>query len=908
MSFDTTLMGAAMILRPKFNRIHTVLSNKQQFVQGKVNVVNGSGNPSETYDQQVVKGEGYTVWEIDDTVPIETSGGVTAQRVYQEVGGPRSQSEKQLLFTDPTRIAGKTITISRKAGFAFSPGTTSNSDKNFMSKLHSSFQIEKNQPFCIRMIMAEPPSDWQQRISSIIKLTDPGDFIQPTGFKGAWEKIYPIPFDAASDTATFIHWGDSGNKDIDEFVLAFYRQTKRVSLFKIIDSNVKLVDTQSLPAKTSLSSSKGFDTTLFIYPIANQLILADSIALDQLETKHRSVTIFDFERPLNIGPKKTNIDIVTYLGSAEYEFLPVYHSLNGTFQSPFTSIPDQSGIAIVVDHEGGVGADASGNPGSGIFKYPVPDPDDSSQTFSFLKDTMIQAEVVKGAHNNTAYRLTLTSNTSVLGQNQFVDRFKCKFSPRIFRVEMRTKSILIGCELKPNPQIEPNDVISIQVTQSVEGSHATVVLNNRFASCPDSGSDRTFNLFKTTSLRGIKPLTISFGIPLKDSFSRNPDEISRDTGAAVNFEIPQFKGFMTKKQYQKIGSNKSTVTLNCDDVATRAKETYAINLPIYDGWCHLAAIYHLAKECGFDDTEIYFTQDPRTGDGRLLRTVMQGSVATERGGCWAGHAGKTDSELPSEGDSFGQSIPGVQTHFILDLPAFRQEPQYMFQMGTPIWECMHEIAKVSQWFLYVNNWGNLVYGPRSVQLRPTNIVFKEASNQPGKYDEIIRNLEVTVDSSMVRNGVMVTGLSAGAQDAGLPLYGPLIAVRKQTPFPTNAKSDAFIPWMRWWIERNPQWNDANRINANIELMFERSQRPRIFTSWTGWGRTDVYPYDIVTIDESLSNETGINQKQFIITQVQHRISADEGYVFNTSFEGEFVGENPSVGGYLNPNGEFSPHV
>lgn len=483
--------------------------------------------------------------------------------------------------------------------------------------------------------------------------------------------------------------------------------------------------------------------------------------------------------------------------------------------------------------------------------------------------------------NLWGYGSNATSQTRKIKNNfkKNVNRMKIMkagdniYSPAVFFSQITFKKDLADVNLNPNPQIENSDVMQISVEQKVEGASASFVLNNR-QPCGGNSNEaigKYTYIPGETNFCGIKPITIKAGY----------------SGEQSDSDLPVlFTGYLTKRNYSRPAANQSIVSCQCEDVSKKLKEQFAVNLPFFDGWCVQAVVYYLCKQAGFQDDEILLYQNPQTGQKVRIRDILVGDPDTFTGGCFDGHI---NEDPPGVG-----SFPGSYLHMTLPLAALGvEEPNYNFSFGTSLWACLQRIREFSSFYLYANNYGNIVCGPPKAIIRDTGLQFKEVDTAQ-EYNEFTKRLDIDFDTSDTRNMVYVQGLTflgnanAGGKDA-LGQWVPHIHIKRKSNFPNDIGDHSYAPWIRYAFMRNPKWEFPSLTALAAEEMFRRLVKLKANSSFSAWGQPNLFPYDVITINEELNNETGANGLKFIIGAHTFTISTDN-YQPQSSFNCEIVDE------------------
>lgn len=891
-------LANAMILDPYTVPVNSYLTKKSTYTIGSSDL--------STYNKKTITGsapdaEPGSIFTYD-TVVTDDSGSISfvpdpdhlTDGTYQET-------------VRKVQSSVKSGTVGRKAILRVSKQVPSSPTKvDFYSSLLSTFKLRKNQPFGINVSMWDPTSSWLKALSN----NEESLFGTKDG-PGQVSPLYSIAPGLRKNTVTFIEWGGES----DSLMLVVYQKRGKIELYRKevqrTNSNGNSGSNQNQNAVGGMNSppndqqqqqqsqasvetrtkigeryiSKSADSSqsnylslnLIVYTIGNQIVVADgedALRAGVKAARHDNVAIFTLDRVVNAG--EGPVKVTTYLGSSAYAYLQVVHVGQGVFTSPTVQLL-QSGVGaqspiLTVDYEGRIGSGALTTDKKQHFKLP-----EGKDTFyEFLTDTALDAEI-SGDDGQVHYELTLTSNEEDGG-----DQYKRIYSPRVYMIQARVRPQTVVVGMNPTPQIDNDDVVRIEVDMACEGSSARVILNNRnLADCPPHSGGKYFG----PGFVGVKPIQIKYGIKGDKTLST------------------RFTGYVTNRDFS-LGDKgtKPLITLYCEDVSLKAKNTYAINLPIFDGWCQLGAFYYLAKEAGYGDDEIVFG---RNGNTKLV-DILQGDPSTMTGGCFSGHEG-------------GIVTLSEKLHAPLPLPANKEQPYYMFQMGTTIWNCMQEIRKFSGFFLFANHLGQLVYTSPEEAFGTSDLgeaVSGYGSNsgnssagfiehgaqkigqQTARFAEVQKLLSAKHEPIRSKNHIVVIGYTFGGRDGTIGVGNPIYEIQSDAGWPFNVTNPNYVPWKAVTVLREPHWNDAARTSFIAAETFRRSNRPFMYISWSSFGQAGILPYDQATINESISAETGITGQNIVLTSIKDIVDANTMSFFS-SYEGEIIG---------NPQFNFSPHT
>lgn len=577
------------------------------------------------------------------------------------------------------------------------------------------------------------------------------------------------------------------------------------------------------------SSIAGYDPTsdspevLTIYPLMNTIYVYRGVPSIESTVK-KQFAAFSFTDPIVID---TGVINLTFRGCyGNFNFSPILHPRDGVLQSPIMKVPPGTGTPVYnSSFVGKVGSGARGN------SPKIPDKNDKSGLYSYIKQYVAEAPFKleqKGVGSGGfSYKLTLgvknaiddTTDTesAITGIQSNI------YSPAIFYSSFTFVQSQQGSGGGAG-NISEDDILSVVVQQSVESARATITLDNRKYDGSKGGKYPA-----SSGFTGVKYIQIKMGY-----------------GSGGKETV--FTGFTSVWRRARRGSTESTLVIECEDVTKKLREQFAVNLPYFDGWCHIGAMAYLLKEAGFSSNNIDMP-------------AVSGNVDTQTGGCFDGHA---DSQSSSD-----------TIHAVLPLAILGQgEPAYNFSMGTPLWGCMQRIREFVNWYLYPDHLGNIVYQPPSSILSADDGPTFVEVDDIGDFNEILNSIEEVTDTSEMRNAVVVQGNTCvyNQDNPEFSQWATHVHIKSAYPDGQSSSDAFFAPYPRMAFIRNPKFEDVNRTRANATEIFRRLTRDRTTLSFTAWGQLTLHPYEVITINESIMNETGANGKQYVVAS--HTLAAN----------------------------------
>ncbi len=379
------------------------------------------------------------------------------------------------------------------------------------------------------------------------------------------------------------------------------------------------------------------------------------------------------------------------------------------------------------------------------------------------------------------------------------------------------------------------------------------------------------------------------------------------------------------------------------------EETYDISMPsvhafyangVYTHNCNLAVMYYLLRDAGYQDDEILMFQDRLDPTKQVtLRKVLEDAGSdpdTFSGGCFDGHVDGFPNAVPALNNLPGGisiKVPGPIIHATMPLAGFSDNPNYMFQMGQNTWECCQSTREFTGFYLYPNAFGNMIYQPAEVALLinspsaaspqadhtsaeaitgggPSRVRFKffEISRrmksgeiEATAYSQYQRKLNAVMNTQESRNALAIVGLLPIEERNGVITdWAAHITTKKlaEGNIEEAIDSQAFAPWLKWAIIKNPHWNNAKYNQYLSEQYFARLTRPLVDVSFSAWGQEGLFAYEVIELDESIMNETGIDQCLIVVTSITHQLDA-AARTWYSDIQGELI-ETDTF--------DFSPHV
>jgi hypothetical protein len=779
------------------------------------------------------------------------------------------------------------------------------------------------------------------------------------------------------EPAIEVTWGSSDSNVARKCKIIVRRSGQNISMWEENNGQWKVVEGKR---SSPITVNKEF-VDICVYPVGRQIWVVPSMEIDANSIK--LATVFDFDHDVDVPAGKPIVSL--YGGKQGFRWNHLFHVAKAVLLSPPMNcgIPTIENAFVNLAYLGKdqVGRDENSSPQDisnlliGTYQRDIPygKAELLSQmvTFDSSFKYVLEYQLLANKPNvdGICGRAGVTEQDGI--RSQAIPNFPQDFqggdeignylkwlvviyadpskqnqetfkSPVLQRMELTAISPFTELNLNPRPQINAVDVMNVSISEAIGQITASVVLNNRNA--PENNNPQgkfTYQYDKTNRVGsmnfvGIKPVTIRGGV-IGGSHFVNSNMVSYEgfgeSKEPENNDIPiRFRGYIVDRQYTRPNSSSSTVTLNCEDCSRRAKDHLTFNLPIFDGWCNIAAMYYLLRDSGYDDDEILLRQDMNNPKGSgtisLYQLLLEGGNDPHNfsGPCFSGHT-KATGGIPKASKlltNAGLTIGMTTLHALLPLNVYKQQPNYMFSAGQNTWDCCSSIREFTGFYLYANALGNIVYSPPEIQFKLSgkdakpdekstavrgtpspdgnNIVYYETAqfNQGvpnGRaYNEFQSQLNNSIKTEEMRNAVALFGLIPDSENN--IMWSPHVAVKRPKNLIDDLAQPWFAPWLRWAIVKNPNWNDGIRNEALAEELFNRLRRTQATITFGLWGQPGHYAFQRFKIDEHQMNETGAHGLEFVTTQVTHNFDAA-----TKKFTTEITGEHLDFSQF-----DFAPHV
>lgn len=764
----------------------------------------------------------------------------------------------------------------------------------------SDFRLRTNQPISFQFVFWDPsPEKVRVAMKQMVNGTSLSMTLGPV-VRSVFDHIFS-GLDGIGTGAQIILGGEKSQIFVSVF------SDRKVTVHLSNGSTSKFVGGGYLPIRDT-----GGAISLVIYPIGEFLYIFDPSAIPSApgEIKIDAGLRFRFDKVLNIA--ESTVRLLFWGGGCTFQSYPVMHQASGSLTSRHMKVNfDPKKRLGSMTYMGKVDEDGSLYPGPEVGDITFPRPRDTKRRYNYLSGPVspkLSMTVNKVADNTYTYQVNLTAGGA--GTNKAA--LESYYSPGVAVVDTTFLPGSKAIKFNPDPQIDNGDVMAVSIREHVEGATATIVLNNRI---PD-GNPADQGIYTPrpgiNTMVGVKPIRVQVGWSGETDVALENKTANAQRGGEAVTETRRmythFTGYMTKVRPDRPSPEKSTCTLECVDRSKQLRESYAVSLPFFDGWCVLAVIYVLAKEAGFSDDEIMFWQDPVTGEAERLRDIIIGDPEARDSGCFAGHPA-AEGGFPKRIKSRHEGkLSGAFVHQTLPSSFLYDPALFNFSNFSPIWDCMQQVRTHSLWYLYVNNFGNLVYSPPPALIRDSTkeYLFREMDPGGGNYNEIINGAATTFDTDQMRGAVFVQGLTTVATKEGFPFWTPTAVVKRQKGWPTDPelqKDPAFAPWLRYSVLSDPKWQDLKRLQFIAEEIFRRVTRNKAMVTLGAWGQPRLFPYQLIQIDESQADELGIQDEtssdvqEYLAVQIEHTITASPSFGWNTMIQAELYDksrdENPS---------------
>jgi hypothetical protein len=234
---------------------------------------------------------------------------------------------------------------------------------------------------------------------------------------------------------------------------------------------------------------------------------------------------------------------------------------------------------------------------------------------------------------------------------------------------------------------------------------------------------------------------------------------------------------------------------------------------------------------------------------------------------------------------WGERAAEVDDGFQLSVPLHGADPAFKFQEGTPIFDCIRQIAAKTGKWSYVDNLGKFHYVRQSKDYGEEWKTYKEVPTVDA-YDEWL-TLEGVKNSSDTRNAIMVAGLSPYTENVAPTLY---YAIRKpdyENPALGTIDGPDFLPWLDWVLYQDARLNSQDAVNAMADRLESNNNRVRQTINGRVWGDPGIIPWNRIKLD-LVTDEIGLPKKdaEWRMLSTTHVFSENGSYFCD--IEAEYI--------------------
>lgn len=312
--------------------------------------------------------------------------------------------------------------------------------------------------------------------------------------------------------------------------------------------------------------------------------------------------------------------------------------------------------------------------------------------------------------------------------------------------------------------------------------------------------------------------------------------------------FPRFTGMCGNYEYDRPATNRARISFHCTDLLTMLEEQTDWTPPLMDGWNHYYAIAHLAQYAGISLDQMAFAalvpEDPFSSAG----------------------ADPAPYFLPL-GDGMRPWTPRNREMNVLAL--------------------MDYIRKASSYMLFFDAQGFLRYEPWiPPELAPQKRLFTEGTtgiSGEGLTEYFRMTLRSSVDD--VRNVIVLLGI-----DAFDPRWSLLIEKREDTASIFAApgfEPKNYIGYRKPFVWTDARFADPDFAAEAADRLYQILRIPGLDLTFECWMQPDLYPMEVIYIEEPTSGATGV---PFYILSITNHWSYDDSgkQTIRSTIRGRFL--------------------
>lgn len=314
----------------------------------------------------------------------------------------------------------------------------------------------------------------------------------------------------------------------------------------------------------------------------------------------------------------------------------------------------------------------------------------------------------------------------------------------------------------------------------------------------------------------------------------------------------QFTGLCQRYRYNRSGGSQSTVSMICTDLMPIFDQ--AIGSPFdMDGWNHYYALFYLASYVGLPRVKLGFAN-----------MIPDGPFGI------SSHENPATAYFLPRGSGNNPWTPRNRNMLVRDLIDYVRKP-----VGFMLYFDENGLLQYHKW-----------KPPGTTAARAFTEVPLDGSVGYNALREFW-NHQFETSTENVNNVLLLIGVDQYSMN-----WEPIVAYRRDEASINGLPGEEpinYVGWPRQFVWSDPRFANQAFSEFSADKLFALQRLPEVTTSLTSWMQPDIYPMDVITVDERKSGANDV--PNFYVVGVRTEWSAAaKPYKFETTLTGRYLVE------------------
>lgn len=291
----------------------------------------------------------------------------------------------------------------------------------------------------------------------------------------------------------------------------------------------------------------------------------------------------------------------------------------------------------------------------------------------------------------------------------------------------------------------------------------------------------------------------------------------------------RFVGFCNEFNFQIPGASRATIGFDCIDQMYQIGANPLASPALVDGWNHYSAAAYFSQAAGITASRMAFAN--------LVPAKTSGGLATTLA-----------ADPTARIDPFGTAPGDTEPYFLPTGTGNR--PWTPRNRTMPIIDLLNFIRKPTGFLNYIDNKGLLQYH-KWVPFAPGTVFrtfnLNDSDNLDGFWDFRLR-----VSTKNVRNRILLVGIDPFAD-----FYNVLISKREDSysiNAPLGQEPPNFVGFPQTMVWVDPRFASPEFVSTSADRILEMLRIPLVEAQFSTWMQPDLFPMDVVYLNE---HKTGV---------------------------------------------------